>query len=472
MPIVVMIQGRAKTLGVKGHYIKHDSEERSIFRLDNNLQMNQASKDREKVRDFQRKIYLKAKQDKKFRFYVLYDKVRDERFLREAYKRVKANKGSPGVDGASFEHIEAKGLEQFLGDIHKELQEGTYRPMPVLRTYIKKANGKMRPLGIPTIKDRVVQMSCKLVIEPIFEADFEKTSYGFRPKRSTKDAIEEIKNNLTEERTEIFDADLSQYFDTIPHDRLMKVIAGRISDKKVLTLIKKWLKCPVSENGKISGGKKNKKGTPQGGVISPLLANVYLHLLDSIINKVNGRYQRIGAKIVRYADDFVIMGKRLTGVVIEDIKRIISRLGLTLNEEKTRVVKAKEESFNFLGFTIRHSRSRYKDGKKYWAIIPSKKAEKGIREKLSEYMRNHISIGSEKLVQGLNEKIRGWTNYYRIPKVSNTSDSFTSLSYYIATKLERCMKKKSQRRCKLGNQKAFRVLVDKFGLIDPAKLHV
>jgi RNA-directed DNA polymerase len=228
----------------------------------------------------------------------------------------------------------------------------------------------------------------------------------------------------------------------------------------------------VSENGKISGGKKNKKGTPQGGVISPLLANAYLHLLDSIINKVDGRYRRAGVKIVRYCDDFVIMGKRLTGVIHEDIKRIITRLGLTLNEEKTRIIDAKEESFNFLGFTIRYSRSRYKNGNKYWAIIPSKKAEKGIRKKLSEQLSRNINVGTEQLVRGLNEKIRGWTNYYRIPKVSNISDSFESLSYYIATKLERYMKNKSQRRCKLGNQKAFRVLVDKFGLIDPAKMHV
>jgi group II intron reverse transcriptase/maturase len=434
--------------------------------------MNQKSKDKETVRDFQRKIYLKAKQEKKFRFYVLYDKIRDERFLREAYRRVKANNGSPGVDGMKFENIEEKGLEEFLEKIRKDLQEETYRPMPVLRTYIAKANGKMRPLGIPTIKDRVVQMACKLVIEPIFEADFEKTSYGFRPKRSAKNAIEEIKKNLTEEKTEIFDADLSQYFDTIPHEKLMKVVAERISDRKVLSLIKKWLKSPVSENGKISGGKKNKLGTPQGGVISPLLANTYLHMMDRIINKIGGRYERSGVKIVRYCDDFVIMGKKLTIEIIEDIKRIIARLGLTLNEEKTRIVNAKEESFNFLGFTVRYSRGKFKNGSKYWAIIPSKKAEKGIREKLSVQMEKDRNVGFEKLVQGLNEKIRGWTNYYKIPKTSNTSESFESLSYYIAIKLERYLKKKSQRKCKLGNQKAFRVLVDKFGLIDPSKLHM
>ena len=470
MPIVAMKQGVAKTLRAKGHYIKQASKERSEFRLVKSLQMNQKSIDKGKVRDFQRKIYLKAKQEKNFRFYVLHDKIRDERFLKEAYRRVKANKGSPGVDGKSFEEIEAGGIDAFIEEIRKELKEETYVPKPVLRTYIMKANGKMRPLGIPTIKDRVIQMSCKLVIEPIFEADFVKSSYGFRPKKSAKNAIEEIKNNLISGKTEILDADLSQYFDTIPHDKLMKVIAERISDSKVLSLVKKWLKCPVSEKGKISGGKKSKEGTPQGGVISPLLANAYLHMMDRIITKIDGRYERAGVKIVRYADDFVIMGENLTIEIIEDIKRIISRLGLRLNEEKTKVVKAKESSFDFLGFSMRYSKCRFKIGNKYWTITPSKKSEKGIRKKLSEQMEKDRNTSKNILVKHLNEKIRGWTNYFRIPKVTTTWKSFNSLSYYTAIKLEAYFKKKSQRRSKLANHKAYRVLVDKFGLIDASKL--
>lgn len=226
------------------------------------------------MRDFQRKIYLKAKQDKKFRFYVLYDKARNEIFLREAYRRVKSNNGAPGVDGVTFEEIEEIGVDILIKEIQEELDKNKYKPKAVLRKYIKKSNGELRPLGIPTIKDRVVQMACKLVIEPIFEADFEQISYGFRPKRSAKGAITEIKQNLTKGKTEVLDADLSQYFDTIPHNKLMKAVSERIIDRKVLSLIKSWLKSPISEDGRISGGKKNNKGTPQGGVISPLLAEL------------------------------------------------------------------------------------------------------------------------------------------------------------------------------------------------------
>lgn len=254
-----------------------------------NLEMQPISsgvprRNKEKIRDFQRKIYLKAKREKDFRFYILYDKIISKRFLLEAYYRVKENKGSPGVDGISFEDIEKEGIRKYIDELHEELKEKSYKPSPVKRVYIPKANGKKRPLGIPTIKDRIVQMSCKIVIEPIFEADFEENSYGFRPKRKVADAVEKIKFNLKEGKTSVLDADLSSYFDTIPHDKLMILIGKRISDKYTLNLIKKWLKTPIYENGRLKGGKKNKKGTPQGGVISPLLANIYLNLMDKLIN--------------------------------------------------------------------------------------------------------------------------------------------------------------------------------------------
>ena len=253
--------------------------------MDNNLKIQQKSKiklirDLEKIRDFQRKIYQKAKLEKDFRFYILYDKIASVRFLHEAYLRVRENYGSAGVDGVTFEFIDHKGVDNFIYELSKELKEKQYKPSPVKRVYIPKANGKKRPLGIPTIKDRVVQMSCKMVIEPIFESDFEKCSYGFRPKKRAAGAIEEIKIHLKNGKTEVLDADLSAYFDTIPHDKLMKTVGKRISDKYVLNLIKMWLKAPISENGIL---KKSTIGTPQGGVISPLLANIYLDILDKII---------------------------------------------------------------------------------------------------------------------------------------------------------------------------------------------
>lgn len=242
----------------------------------------------ERVRIFQRKLYSKAKQEKNFRFYVLYDKLSVGYFLIEAWRRVKLNNGIAGYDKKSFSDIEEYGATAFLYEIQEELLNETYKPSPILRVYIPKANGKMRPLGIPTIKDRVVQMCCKLIIEPIFEADFKDCSYGFRPKRSAHGAIKAIKSNLKTGRTEVYDADLSGYFDNIPHDKLMVLVERRITDKRMLRLIKMWLKAPCFENNKLH---KSKKGTPQGGVISPLLANIYLSLIDKAVDRKDGFFR-------------------------------------------------------------------------------------------------------------------------------------------------------------------------------------
>ncbi len=236
-----------------------------------------------KIQEFQNKIYQKAKQERNYKFYILIDKIISVRFLHEAYIRCKANRGSAGIDEIDFDTIEAQGEDKFIYDLRKELFEKRYKPSPVKRVYIEKANGKLRPLGIPTIKDIFVQMACKLVIEPIFEADFEENSYGFRPKRSAKDAVKKIKENLKSGNTEVMDADLSSFFNTIPHDKLMKSVSQRISDVHTLKLIKSWLKAPISENGKLQSGKLNNLGTPQGGVISPLLANIYLDVMDKVI---------------------------------------------------------------------------------------------------------------------------------------------------------------------------------------------
>ena len=325
----------------------------------------------ETVRTLQRKLYVKAKQEPKFRFYSLYDKVYRDDVLEHAYGLVKANKGKPGIDGMNFEDIEQKvGITQFLAELGRELKDEEYRPDAVKRVMIPKSNGDQRPLGSPlrvsriqsTIRDRIAQMAVKLVIEPIFEADFVDQSYGFRPKRGVHDAIDEIASALISGHTQVLDADLSKYFDTIPHAKLMKVVSERICDKAILKLIKSWLKCTIIEVRKdgsrrnIGGGKNSRFGTPQGGVISPLLANLYLHILDRIWER-NDLAREMGARIVRYADDFVVLCKGNVDRPYNLIQKIMGRLDLTLNESKTHVVDAWNESFNFLGFELQLRKS-------------------------------------------------------------------------------------------------------------------
>jgi len=265
------------------------------------------------IRTLQRKLYAKAKQEPAYRFYALYDKISRAEVLAHAWRLVRANRGSPGVDGISFEAIESgTGIETFLRELAQDLKDKTYRAQPVRRVMIPKGDGSLRPLGIPTIRDRVAQMAVKLIIEPIFEADFCDHSYGFRPKRSAHDAVDDVANALWAGHTQVIDADLSKYFDSIPHAKLMAVVAERIVDGGILHLIKLWLKAPViGEDDKgvkrnVGGGKANRKGTPQGGVISPLLANCYLHLLDRIWQRHHLR-GKLQAHLVRYADDFVVL---------------------------------------------------------------------------------------------------------------------------------------------------------------------
>jgi RNA-directed DNA polymerase len=423
----------------------------------------------ERVQDLQRKLYRKAKQDKGFCFYVLYDKIRLPHFLREAYKRSKANKGKPGVDGISFQDIENYGVEKFISEIIVELENRTYKPQAVLRVEIPKANGQTRPLGIPTIKDRVIQMAAKLVIEPIFEADFEENSYGFRPRRSASDAVREIKQNLKEGKSEVYDADLSAYFDTIPHKELMHLLALRISDKNVLHLIKMWLKAPVMEKGKPRGGRKNKVGTPQGGVISPLLANIYLHLLDKAVNKIGGIFKRNGVKIVRYADDFVLMSRKLPQECLNHMNWMFSRMKLKINDEKSKLLNAKDESFDFLGHTFRYSDSLFDNSSKYWNVEPSKKSQKKVRAKISDFLNANGHNPPDQLVSGLNAILRGWINYYSVKGVTYPSKAKKHIQYYLNLKLQRYYKQKSQRKSKLYNRGAMSVLIEQYGLINPVK---
>ena len=424
----------------------------------------------ERVQLYQRKLYLKAKQEKGYKFYILYDKIFLHYILAESWKRVKANGGSAGVDGQTFEMIEAGGVDNFLKTLTEELRQQTYQPSAVKRVWIPKSNGEKRPLGIPTIKDRVAQMSCKLVLEPIFEADFEDSSYGFRPKRSAHGAVAKIKEHLKAGKTEVYDADLSKYFDSIPHDKLMIALGERIADQRVLSLIEKWLKAPVNEDGKLSGGKKDKEGTPQGGVISPLLSNLYLHLLDRIVNSATSMFKKVGIVMVRYADDFVLMGKTLSEAAMSKVKDLLGRMGLTINEKKSRQLDARETPFNFLGFVFRYDQS-HKDpqGSKFWNVKPNEKSNKKIRDKIGEALKKMGHYRPEGLVGELNAMLRGWLNYFDIKGVSYPFVAKRKLNYYLRLRLHKYFNRKSQRKSRLYRKQAFEILVNKFGLIDPLK---
>jgi RNA-directed DNA polymerase len=425
--------------------------------------------DAERVRTFQEKLYQKAKQERGYKFYVLYDKMFIPYMLRQAWQQVKANGGSSGVDNVTIEEVERYGVDAYLRELGEDLRKQTYRPQAVKRVMIPKANGGERPLGIPTVRDRIAQTVCKMILEPIFEADFQESSYGFRPGRSAKDAITAIKTNLREGRTEVYDADLSAYFDSIPHDKLQIALKHRISDPRMLKLINRWLKAPVKEGNQYKSGKKNQKGTPQGGVISPLLANIYLHLLDRIVNNEGSLFSKHGVKIVRYADDFVLMGKHIPDDVINKLKGLLNRMGLSLSETKTQKIDAKTMRFDFLGFTIRYDRDLYYKEARYWNIIPGKRAEQGIRNKIRAFLKTHGHSNAQTVSAGLNSRIRGWLNYFDIKGVSYPSMSKRMLRHYLMMKLYKYYTRKSQRKCKLYGSNAFETLVKSYGLIDPSK---
>ncbi len=370
------------------------------------------------IRTLQRKLYAKAKQEPAYRFYALYDKISRAEVLAYAWRLARANRGSPGVDGMSFEAIESGiGVDTVLRELAQDLKDHTYRAQPVRRVMIPKADGRLRPLGIPTIRDRVAQMAVKLIIEPIFEADFCANSYGFRPNRSAHDAVDDIANTLWAGYTQVIDADLSNYFDSIPHAKLMAVLAERIVDGGILHLIKLWLKAPVigeDDNGVkrgVGGGNTNSKGTPQGGVISPLLANCYLHLLDRSWQRQHLK-GTLHAHLVRYADDFVVLCRGGVEEPLNVVRRVLERLGLSLNEAKTQIVDATQASFDFLGFSIRMSRGR-RTGNPYPHVRPSDKSLMKIKTKLTALTRRELTpMALEKMVEQVNRSLKGWVNYF------------------------------------------------------------
>ena len=380
------------------------------------------------IRTLQRKLYTKAKQEPAYRFYALYDKVCRADILMFAYRLVRANQGSPGVDGMDFEDIEQKiGIDTFLSELAQDLKDKTYPPSPVRRVMIPKADGSLRPLGIPTIRDRVAQMAVKLIIEPIFEADFCPNSYGFRPKKSAHDAVDEIADALHKGYTQVIDADLSKYFDSIPHSKLLAVVAERIVDSAILHVIKQWLKAPVIGEDKdgtrknVGGGKANSKGTPQGGVISPLLSNCYLHLLDRIWEKHQLRW-KLKARIVRYADDFVVLCAGKVDAPMNTVRQVLERLDLTLNETKTRIVDARQESFNFLGFAIGVNKS-WQTGKSFTHICPAPKSFVKVKDRITQLTaRERTPIPLEDIVGSMNATLRGWANYFHYRNSSKVLD--------------------------------------------------
>lgn len=369
----------------------------------------------DKIRTLQRKLYLKAKAEPGYRFYLLYDKIHRADVLHHAYDLVRANKGAPGVDGVSCAMIEAAGLEGWLAGIETELRTKTYQPQPVRRVMIPKPGGGERPLGIPTIRDRVVQTAAKLVLEPIFEADLEPTAYGYRPGRSGIDAVKAVHRLLCQGFTDVVDADLSKYFDTIPHDGLLRSVAARIVDRHVLRLIKLWLKAPVEETDpdgrrRMSGGKRSTCGTPQGGVISPLLANRYMNrFLRHWRHQERGEMFR--AHVVNYADDFVILSRGHADEALAWTRRVMTRLGLTVNEAKTAVRNVRQERFDFLGYSFGPHHYR-KDGHWYLGASPSRKSVQRIKARVGEILDTSKIAPWGAVRDRLNQLLRGWAAYF------------------------------------------------------------
>ncbi len=389
----------------------------------------------EKIRSLQRKLYCKAKVEPAFRFYVLYDKICREDILRHAYGLARDNAGAPGVDGVSFAEIEEQGLEAWLAGLREELVSKTYRPDPVRRVMIPKPDGGERPLGIPTIRDRVVQTAAKLVLEPIFEADFEDNAYGYRPRRGAVDAVKEVHRHLCRGYTDVVDADLSKYFDNIPHRDLMQCVARRIVDRHVLALIKMWLKAPVEErdgDGKrrIVGGKGNTRGTPQGGVASPLLANIYMNRFLKHW-RLSGSGEAFRAHVVSYADDFVILSRGRAAEALAWTKAVMMRLGLTINEAKTSLKNARQERFDFLGYSFGPHWFK-SNGKWYLGASPSKKSVQRLKTKVSDLLVPNNLDPWVDVRDTLNRSLRGWSNYFCY---GTRGAAFRSIDHYVTERV-------------------------------------
>jgi RNA-directed DNA polymerase len=420
-----------------------------------------------KLRRLREALYTKAKQEPAYRFYLLYDKVYRADILAHAYALSKQKGGAPGVDGVTFEDIEAAGLERWLAAVEEALRTEAYRAQPVRRVLIPKPGGTgERPLGIPVIRDRVVQTAALLILQPIFEADLEPTAYGYRPGRTALEAVQEVHRALCAGHTEVIDADVSNYFDAVPHADLVKSLARRISDRRMLRLLKMWLKTPVAERTegggwRLSGGKRSTRGTPQGGVISPLIANVYMNRYLKVF-RLRGLDRRYGARLVNYADDFVVLCRTGAAEVLAQSRRWFTQMGLTLNEQKTRVCDGRREAFTFLGYTFGPMRYR-KDGHRYTGAAPAKKAVKRVKGRIRQILHPGNQAPWDEVKEELNRVVRGWANYFAY---GTRLMAYRAVDHYVYERVQHFLRRRHKVPSRGTKRFGYRVVFGELGVFE------